>query len=323
MVSGDDAFHKEWCDRTCAKLSKAVDAIAELPKSHIAFHLLRNCASACKVNHLARSTPKALLDPVLKDFDQRQRTALERISACRLTDDQWTQAQLPALRKKPSSTDHAASGLGLRSSRLTACAAYLASRKMTRDDCVKLYSGMNNDDQHVIAAKADMSQYMSAEAVSAVMSDAIQITQRTLTARIETYQWDQLFERSTAADRARLLAYSAPWSDGWLKVTPSECLDTQMSNRTFHDTVGLRLGVDVVSDTFHCPFCRSIMDVRGHHCAACMRAETMFCNITSFGTLSTAKQPRLTSGRNSKRAACSAIWVGLALLVGGQPTHWW
>jgi len=320
-ISGDEAFRKEWCDKTCAKLGKAVDAIVDLPNSHTAFHLLRHCASACKINHLVRCMPKALLEPVLDDFDKRQRVAFERISAWTLTDDQWIQAQMPALRKKPTNTDHASSGLGLKNSRLTASAAYLASRKMTRDDCARLYPGMANDDQHLMAAKTEMSQYVSPEAVSAVMSESINITQRTLTARIETYQWDQLFQRSASADRARLLAYSAPWSDGWMGVTPSECLDTQMSNRTFHDTVGLRLGVDAFQESFHCPFCRSVMDTRGHHCAACMAGGPMCCSIMKLGTQFIAKQLNRTSDPNWKRVACSQTWVGLALLGGGQPTH--
>ena len=111
---------------------------------------------------------------------------------------------------------------------------------------------------------------MSEEGASVLMSVNVNVSQRTMTAHIEAAAFDKLHSRGEATDRARLLAYSAPWSDGWLKVVPNDVFDTHLSNRAFQDTVALRLEVEAFSESSHCPYCRQVMDLRGHHCAACM-----------------------------------------------------
>ena len=58
------------------------------------------------------------------------------------------------------------------------------------------------------------------------MSDNVNVSQRTMTARIEAAEFDKQYSRGEATDRARLLAYSAPWSDEWLKVVPNDVVDT-------------------------------------------------------------------------------------------------
>ena len=60
FVTGDAEFAQEWCSKKSRKLKATVDAIAELPKAHTAFYLLKNCASACKVVHLERTTPASI-----------------------------------------------------------------------------------------------------------------------------------------------------------------------------------------------------------------------------------------------------------------------
>ena len=120
IVTGDATFASQWCESKSKKLDNVMQAIADLPKAHTALHLLRTCGSTCKVVHLARSTPRSLVDPLLKRFDAQQRRALETIAEFGITDDQWVQAQLPAMGKEDVPKGHAASGMGLRCSSLTA-----------------------------------------------------------------------------------------------------------------------------------------------------------------------------------------------------------
>ena len=105
----------------------------------MALHLLCRCASVCKIVHLARTTPKEFIEPLLKRFDGLQRKALERIVGLSLTDAQWTQAQFPVLPNPTREVAKAGAGLGLRSSWKHAYAAYVSSRRTTRTDCEALY----------------------------------------------------------------------------------------------------------------------------------------------------------------------------------------
>ena len=55
---GDTPFLESICAKKGAELEAVLDAVSALPKSHIAFHLLRCCSSFCKIVHLIRGVPK-------------------------------------------------------------------------------------------------------------------------------------------------------------------------------------------------------------------------------------------------------------------------
>ena len=125
-VTGDAEFMKEWCSKRGDQLELTLDAIADLPKAHTALHLLKSCASACKVVHLARTTPQAYIEPLLERFEASQKRAVETITGLSLNSEQWKQAQLPIIGRGDIDKGHAAAGLGLRSLKSTACSAYIS-----------------------------------------------------------------------------------------------------------------------------------------------------------------------------------------------------
>ena len=85
---------------------------------HVAFSLLRLCASFCKHIHLSRTTPPSLCSDSLKFCDDEVRSCL---SSC-LADPNWTQAQL-----SPSM-----GGFGLRSLSGHSPAAFISSLAASR-----------------------------------------------------------------------------------------------------------------------------------------------------------------------------------------------
>ena len=83
--------------------------------------LCRHCASFCRIAYLCRTVPLALHEKALKDFDARVRATFERITGLSPDDATWTRAQWGV----------DVGGLGLRSARGHADAAYFASRAAT------------------------------------------------------------------------------------------------------------------------------------------------------------------------------------------------
>lgn len=79
--------------KTCDKL---LDTLRNVPNSHIAFHLHRVCASACKVQHAFRLTPPRVAYAVAKIFDKAQMDAYADLNDVPLTPRSIRQVRLPS-----------------------------------------------------------------------------------------------------------------------------------------------------------------------------------------------------------------------------------
>ena len=104
------------------KRGKAVRLLSQLSEvgsldPQIALLLLRQCASFCKLVHLARSTPPSLVSEGLALFDNEVHRYLSDCIGIDASDTDWLQAQLSLSR----------GGLGLRKLAVHCSAAYLAS----------------------------------------------------------------------------------------------------------------------------------------------------------------------------------------------------
>ena len=97
-------------------LLKAVTEVANIDL-HMAFSLLRLCASFCKHVHLSRTTPPRLCSDSLKFCDDEVRSCLSSCLAVDIPDPNWTMAQL-----SPSM-----GGFGLRSLSGHSPAAFISS----------------------------------------------------------------------------------------------------------------------------------------------------------------------------------------------------
>ena len=104
-------------------------AIAELPDKHAALYLLRYQIG--RMDYLIRTTPASMCEAALVRFDADIRCSYQAIVARVLTEVQWEHACLPTRD----------GGLGLRSVRGSADAAYYSSRAATWERCEAIYSG--------------------------------------------------------------------------------------------------------------------------------------------------------------------------------------
>ena len=71
------------------------------------------------------------------------------------------------------------------------------------------------------------------------------------------------------AQRRILFAFSAPWVEGWIRISPNHAFDTCLSNATFIDIVSMRLGKAVFQVEMDCPRCPQSQDIFGHRILTC------------------------------------------------------
>ena len=95
--------------------------------------------------------------------------------------------------------------------------------------------------------------------------------QKALSAKIDDFQFNQLFNSSSLADRARLLSISSPHASSWLSVVPSEGLGLHLNPDQFQVAIKWWLGLDTSGGSL-CSLCPdTVLDPLGHHASTCKR----------------------------------------------------
>jgi hypothetical protein len=83
--------------------------------------------------------------------------------------------------------------------------------------------------------------------------------------------YNSLQERQeSAADKARLLAVSAPHSSDWLHALPISACGLRLDNEAIRVAVGFRLGAKLC-EPHHCP-CGEEVDIKGLHSLVCKKS---------------------------------------------------
>eukprot|EP00731_Ephydatia_muelleri_P014413 Em0008g133a len=200
------------------------------------------------------ATPPSLSVKALELFDQDVRSCLSQSTSVDLTDVSWNQAQLSLSR----------GGLGMRSLMLHAPAAYIASV------CSSGY-GLQSLTHLTHAVEMFNVCVAPADKISLDSLASSNINQKMLSSKLDDYQLQGIFNRSSVADRARLLSISAPHSSSWLSVVPSEGLGLHFEPNQYNVALKWWLGLDTSCGSC-CAFCPdSILDPLGHHASTCKR----------------------------------------------------
>ena len=251
---GDVIFCAKFLAQKRAKAVRLLSQVAEVGSidPQIALLLLRQCASFCKLVHIARSTPPSLVSEGLALFDGEVRCHFSDCVGIDASDAVWQQVQLSLSR----------GGLGLRRLELHCSAAYLASViKTSNSDPLDEFSR-----QAVSIYNRLVPQASSLSDNSLLESGS---SQKKLSAGIENHQFDQLCATSTPANRARLLSVSSRHTPSWLAVIPSRGLNLCMEPEEFQVAVKWWLGMDT-SPQQRCPHCHDHqLDPLGHHAVTC------------------------------------------------------
>ena len=215
---GDLEFCSNYISNKCASAKLLLHKLEEVgaQDAQVALVLLRLCGSFCKLAHLARATPPSLSIKALELFDIDVRHCFSQCTAVDTSDEAWLQAQLSLSR----------GCLGLRSLSSHAAAAYIASL------CSSDFSSLSS--LHLTSAIGKFNSSVSPSDVVSVESLAQRPPiQKALSAKIDDFQFNQLFNSSSLADRARLLSISSPHASSWLSVVPSEGLGLHLNPDQF------------------------------------------------------------------------------------------
>ena len=155
-------------------------------------------------------------------------------------------------------------GLGLRSLSSHAAAAYIAFL------CSSDFSSLSS--LHLTSAIGKFNSSVSPSDVVSVESLAQRPPiQKALSAKIDDFQFNQLFNSSSLADRARLLSISSPHALSWLSAVPSEGLGLQLNPDLFQVAIKWWLGLDTSGGSL-CSLCPdTVLDPLSHHASTCKR----------------------------------------------------
>ena len=253
---GDLEFCSNYISNKCASAKLLLRKLEEVgaQDAQVALVLLRLCGSFCKLAHLARATPPSLSIKALELFDIDVRHCFSQCTAVDTSDEAWLQAQLSLSR----------GGLGLRSLSSHAAAAYIASL------CSSDFSSLSS--LHLTSAIGKFNSSVSPSDVVSVESLAQRPPiQKALSAKIDDFQFNQLFNSSSLADRARLLSISSPHASSWLLVVPSEGLGLHLNPDQFQVAIKWWLGLDTSGGSL-CSLCPdTVLDPLGHHASTCKR----------------------------------------------------
>ena len=236
---------------------KLLEAVGGLADPQVALRLLRASAGYARLVHAMRCCPPAGHAAALEVFDDLVLQSFSSLSGLHLEPEQWQQA----------GRGLAQAGLGLRSTRTHAPAAYLASVGSSSQQCQELDPNYWIDHSgDVAAALCELNAKLS-PAQQLTTAGALALSQSELRSRIDATGWASQLEGASAVDKATLLSEAAPGARAFLTCVPSG--RTQMEPAVFTE-LRVRLRVPESSTDAWCPKCDAVLDSHGHHAGMCI-----------------------------------------------------
>ena len=251
---GDYIYCANFIASKCLQARKLLLQLKDVAATdpQVALTLLRLCGSFCRLSYLARSTPTDLVLEAFKLFDDDIHHCFMDCIGFATSDEAWCQAQLGLN----------SGGLGLRSLSLHSSSAYIAS--------VCSSGVVDSEDIHLTNAIDHFNSHVSPiEKLSVNSIISSPVSQKLLSSKVNDLCFQDLFDRSSPANKARLLSVSAPHATSWLSVIPSTSQGLHLDPIEFRVAVKWWLGLDT-SQGSQCAFCPAhSLDPLGHHALTC------------------------------------------------------
>ena len=239
------------------QLRKALERLS-IVHSHDALVLLKNSLSMPKLLYFLR-TSDCSDNPLLTTFDSTLKQGLSSILNVDLNESQWLQATLPVRH----------GGLGIRSARMLAPSAFLASAASTHDLQQSILPAPVSelDDLSIPEAEAAWFDLSGTDKPATESAHIQRAWDRSVARQCEISISSQA---STDVDKARLLAASTPHSADWLSAPPIASVGLRLSDEEVRIAVAHRLGCKACEP--HDCGCGKPVDARGLHGLACRRS---------------------------------------------------
>ena len=275
-IWGTADFFKSFVATQVEKTMELQSHLGDLEDPQVELHLLRSCLGTCKIGHLLRTVPAGSADEHLRHFDEGLRSTLSQILRCPISDMAWLQAKLPLQ----------LGGLGLRESRRTAPAAFLASCHNTHSLVAQLLH-RDTDLAFHLPGETDTLEYLK-QLLPSWNPPLDDITQRSIQDASDRVQLAQLLDSSNLRDLARLNTLSrGRHTHAWLQAIPQPNLGLSMTSSEFSIALRYWLGIPLFrSSHLQSCTCRSPLDQHGDHLLGCsqgplrIRRHDALCNIS-------------------------------------------
>ena len=192
--------------------------------------------------------PPSVAADSLKIMDSDVRSCFLKCFSIDLSEAAWCQSQL-SLRF---------GGLGLRSlSHHSSAASFCSSGFATTDN------------HHLMNA---VSLVCSSDAISPESAIESPPSQRSLSHKLDSLSFSNLYDLSSPANKARLLSASASLATSWVSVLPSGEPGTHFYPSEFCSAISWWLGLETTRASSCCLLCPEIaLDLLGHHALSCGR----------------------------------------------------
>jgi len=257
---------QEFCEahtrRRKDKAEKLLRSIAAMQDTQCALHLVRHCASFCKLAYSARTVPPALHYAALQEFSGTVKAALAELVTSELDSLSWEQAKLGVK----------SGGLGLRSVDEHASAAYLASVGAAQSICRSIDASFDVTDGEghlrLQETRQDFRRRVRTDAVVDVEEHVYR--QKYLSQLIDAKVKEDL-QDATRHDQyyqAHLALEGMHGAGAWLTAPPVDA-DRTVDEALFRICLQRRLRVRVQDTDSFCPLCGHTMDSYGDHALVC------------------------------------------------------
>ena len=241
-------------DNKVADLERAMQRLSLL-HAHDAMVLLKNSLSMPKLLYLLR-TSECSGNVLLSKFDDTLRTGLCKLLNVELGDDQWLQASLP-LRN---------GGLGIRSAKMLAPSAFLASAASTLSLQQSILPEPFKSSPDLTVATM-LTHWKNLSGTEEPKPEDQQ-TQKAWDGMVARKHHETCLSRATTdVDKARLFAAAAPHSGDWLNAPPITAIGLRLDDEALRVAVVQRLG-SRACEPHICP-CSKLVDARGLHGLSC------------------------------------------------------
>ena len=289
---------------------KLLEAVGGLPDPQVALRLLRASAGYARLVHTMRCCPPAGHATALATFDGLVQESFSSLSGLHLEPAQWEQA----------TRGFAQAGLGLRSSRAHAPAAYLASVGASSRQCQELDPGYWVDHSgDVAAALAELNAVLGPDQQLTVPG-ALALAQSELSRRVDAAGWASQLNSASVVDKATLLSEASPGARAFLTCVPSG--RTQMEPAVFNAELRVRLSIPESGSDTWCPKCDAILDTYGHHSGMCAAGGERTQRHNALRDLIYHGLSADAFALSARRLACCCPRVQMmwAVPAGGLPT---
>jgi hypothetical protein len=206
--------------------------------------------------YFSRVIPPSFCGPQFEEFDRKVRLCFENIVGFSPNGDQWEQCQL-SIRF---------GGLGLRSVYRHSDASYVGSFSSTRGLMSLILNGPRGPSPYYLSSLLSLQADLGEDSE---FDPEFLYSQKSLSRRIDKIFYQNLLDKISTRNKARMLSIGNQGAYLWLSVIPSRQLGHRFSHEEYSVLVKWWLGARILDSPSTCPHCRQVFDVYGDHGTTC------------------------------------------------------